>query len=388
MNKVKKGKTEAKQPIKIRYKKLASGSKSIYFAHWNGKWQYEFLKDLYILPETAANKEKNEETMRKVRAIHGKKVWELENQTHGFTNKSSLSKVNLLEYIYKLADKKRANAGGGKQTTAETYFSLAKHITSYCGTKTTFKHVDKRWCEEFIEHLKVVKKRNNGQSLHENTQFGYVRNFGHVLNCAILDEIITINPLKHIKPENKPKKRKTEISYLTFEEIQKLDAADFPLNKEIKQAFLFSSFLGIRGADLRRITWQQIQKGDNEVYFIRYVAGKTKKPANLPIPTKALKYLPERGKYNEAVFKIPDRSYCNKLLKFWAASAGIHKNLHWHVSRHSFATMLLSKEVPLTSVSEFLQHSEVRTTQTYAKVINQALIDAAKKMDSYFDENG
>jgi site-specific recombinase XerD len=105
----------------------------------------------------------------------------------------------------------------------------------------------------------------------------------------------------------------------------------------------------------------------------------------LPIPPKALKYLPERGKYNEAVFKIPDRSYCNKLLKFWAASAGIHKNLHWHVSRHSFATMLLSKEVPLTSVSEFLQHSELRTTQTYAKVINQALIDAAKKMDSYFE---
>ena len=377
---------KTKEPVKIRLKKLANGNQSIYLdSSINGKRVREFLK-LYIIPERkAVNKAANAETMNTANAVKAQRIVEMQNAAHGFSNRAARSKVSLLEYISTLAEKKRKKAGGGKSSTADSYLALAKRITDYAGAKTTFRQVNKTFCQGFIDFLRTVESMNyKGAALHENTQFGYVRSFEHVLNCAILDEIIAVNPFKQIQPENKPKKHKTEICYLTADEVKTLEKADFPVSPIIKTAFLFSCYTGLRISDVRGLTWGKLQKDNENKVFINYVQKKTKKQEYLPIPQIALKYLPERGaaKDNEAVFRIPDGSYCNKMLKFWAASAGISKHLTFHVSRHTYATLLLSLDSPIEVVSKNLGHSEIRTTQGYAKVIHKSQREAVDKLDS------
>lgn len=59
----------------------------------------------------------------------------------------------------------------------------------------------------------------------------------------------------------------------------------------------------------------------------------------------------------------------------------------FHVSRHSYATMMLTIGVDIYTVSKLLGHKNVATTQIYAKIIDQKKIDAVNMMDRFFDKD-
>ena len=378
----------AKEPIKIRFKKLANGNQSIYLDFYReGKREYEFLK-LYLIPEkTAADKDANAETLRLANAIKAQKIVELQNAAHGFSVSSGRSKMNFIEYIKKVAEQKRIQAGGGKRTTAGNYLALATQIEEYSGSKTTFKHIDKKYCSGFLDHLKAAKNRNNGKNnglpLSENTQFSYMKTFESVMNTAIADEVTNLNPFKQVKSENKPKRNRTEIVYLTIDEVRTLENTE-SLSPIIKQAFLFACYTGLRFSDVCNLTWGKLQKDNNDGTFINYVQKKTQKQEYLPIPQKATEFLPNRANAKDAdqVYKLPSGGYTNFLLKAWATMAGLKKHLTFHVARHSYATILLSLGAGIETISKNLGHSEIRTTQHhYAAIENKLQREAVSLFD-------
>jgi len=286
---------KVKEPIRLRVKKLANGNQSLYLDfYYEGKREYEFLK-LYLIPETSpANKEANKETWKLANAIKAQKIVEVQNNVHGFSNRSVKAKANLIEYVKMIADKKRQNSGGNRRGTCMGYITLAHHLKEYGGDKTTFKQIDKNYCQGFVEYLKTAINVTNGQLLSANTQWGYMKRLEAVINSAISDEIADSNPFKQIKPENKPKKLSTEVCYLTIEEVNAL--ANTPcFYPNIKNGFLFSCFSGLRFSDVKRLTWGKLQKDNNGNTFINYVQKKTDKQEYLPISRKAVKYLPEKG---------------------------------------------------------------------------------------------
>ena len=61
----------------------------------------------------------------------------------------------------------------------------------------------------------------------------------------------------------------------------------------------------------------------------------------------------------------------NAYLKEIADICQINKNLTYHVARHTFATMSISKGVPIETVSKMLGHSKIQTTQIYARITNK-----------------
>ena len=65
-------------------------------------------------------------------------------------------------------------------------------------------------------------------------------------------------------------------------------------------------------------------------------------------------------------------------------AAGITKHVTYHVSRHTFATMLLTLGADLYTVCKLLGHSDVKTTQIYAKIINKKKEDAISLIDMEF----
>jgi integrase len=388
MSKTKVSKVKAKEPIKLRFNELKNGNKSAYLARWNNdndRWEYEFLRDLYIVPDKGDQtlKAQNEHTLKLANAIKAKRTVELQNNTHGFTNTDTRSKVNFIEYIKLIADKKRVNAGGGKRTTEMIYLALARQIEDYSGIKTTFKQINKEYCNGYIEHLKTAKNRNNGQLLNGNTIASYVRLFSTVLNNAINDELIAANYMKQIRPEDKPQKHKIEISYLTIEELKTLENTPF-YNEAIKQSFLFSCYTGLRYSDVRDLTWGKLQKDNQGETYIKYVQKKTQKPEYLPIPQKAKEFIPVRTNENDTdkVFKLPTSGYTNFFLKTWSALAKLNKHLTFHVARHTYATVLLSLGAPIEVISKTLGHSDIKTTQDhYAAIVNESKRQAVSLFD-------
>ena len=375
MSNRKKATAKAKEPIRLRAKKLANGNQSLYLDYYkDGQRQYEFLK-LYLVPETTTSaSETNAQTLRLANAVKAQKVVELQNSAHGFSVKNGRSKMNVIDYIANIADKKRIKAGGGKRTTAMGYLALAKQIEAYSGKNTTFKQIDKKYCSGFIEFLKTAKNKNNGLPLNENTQFGYMKRFEAILNTAITDEATDTNPFKQVKQENKPKKRKTEIIYLTIDEVQKLENTE-SLLPYIRQAFLFSCYTGLRFSDVQALEWGKLQKDNNGGTFINYRQKKTQKQEYLPIPQKAVEFLPDRADAadTDRVFYLPSGGFVNVHLKAWAALAGVKKHITFHIARHTYATLLLSLGAGIETISKNLGHSEIKTTQAHYSAIENKL---------------
>ena len=370
---------KAKEPIKLRTKRLANGNQSLYLDYYKeGQRQYEFLK-LYLVPEkTPIDKNTNAQTLELANTIKAQKIVELQSTAHGFSVKSGRSKMNVLEYITDIADKKRIKAGGGKRTIAMGYLALAKQIEAYSGKNTTFKQIDKKYCAGFIEFLKTAKNKNTGLILNENTAFGYMKKFESVLNTAITDEVTNLNPFKQIKQENKPKKRKTEIIYLTIDEVQKLENTA-SLLPYIRQAFLFSCYTGLRFSDVQALEWGKLQKDNAGDMFINYIQKKTQKQEYLPIPQKAVEFLPDRAGAadTDRVFYLPSGGFVNVHLKAWAALAGVKKHITFHIARHTYATLLLSLGAGIETISKNLGHSEIKTTQAHYSAIENKLQRAA-----------
>ena len=77
-------------------------------------------------------------------------------------------------------------------------------------------------------------------------------------------------------------------------------------------------------------------------------------------------------------------SACNKCLKKSAAAAGIEKNVSYHTSRHTFATLSLAAGGDLYTVGKLLGHSDIHTTQIYADVVMETKIEAVNRISEYF----
>jgi site-specific recombinase XerC len=271
--------------------------------------------------------------------VKAKKIVELQNIVHGFSVTGGRSKMNLLDYIQSIAEKKKDRAAkegrDARSSGYQQYMALHYHIQQYSGNKTTFKQVDKAYCSGFIEYLKTAKSALQDQVLSNNTQVSYMKKFEYILNCAISDEVTNLNPFKQINPENKPQKRHTEVCFLTVDEVNTLTKTPHTLSPVMKQAFLFSCFSGLRFSDVKALTWEKLQKDNEGNTFINCIQKKTQKQEYLPVAQKAIQYLPERpatATGNDCVFKLPSGGYVNLHLKQWAITAGITKHLTFHLT--------------------------------------------------------
>ena len=110
-----------------------------------------------------------------------------------------------------------------------------------------------------------------------------------------------------------------------------------------------------------------------------YTAKKTKKPKRLPLSPSALVCVQIARRISGTEGKLfyqGDLTHYNNALRIWAKKARIQKRLSSHVGRHSFATNLLLKGIPINVVQELLDHSKLETTAQYLH-ITKALTDKA-----------
>ena len=149
-------------------------------------------------------------------------------------------------------------------------------------------------------------------------------------------------------------------------------------NDVLKRAALFSALTGLRHSDIQKLKWNEISFESNQPR-INFTQKKTKGVEYMPISQQALEICGEPKLPNDLVFEnLTNPSWINRPLKNWVAKAGIQKNITFHCFRHTFATLQLSNGTDIYTVSKMLGHTNVKTTQVYAKVIDEKKNKAAE----------
>ena len=193
-----------------------------------------------------------------------------------------------------------------------------------------------------------------------------------VVMRAHYNGLIPRNPFAqfHISPNVK------EREYLTEDEIKRIMAHEFdnPTLALVRDLFIFACFTALSFVDMKELTTDEIVEVNGE----KWILSKRHK-TNVPFQVKLLDIplqIIERYKYlseDRLVFgKINYWTMCKQLKKVMA-ECGIEKQISYHCGRHTFGTLALSKGMPIESVSRVLGHTNIVTTQIYAKITTQKL---------------
>ncbi len=127
--------------------------------------------------------------------------------------------------------------------------------------------------------------------------------------------------------------------FLTVEEVKKL--IDTPCRRpDIKGAFLFSCFCGLRISDVRSLKWGNIVANGDKMY-LQITQFKTRRPLSLPLNRQAMRWMPERGNATDDDFIFPPLSKNMTVLDTWAKEAGITKHVTFHQRRHYGLSLIL-----------------------------------------------
>ena len=231
---------------------------------------------------------------------------------------------------------------------------------------------------KFLEDLKLFmltapQGGNKSGTLSQNSAATYFSIVKAGLHRAFIDEYLTVDVAAKVKgiPELKVK-RET----LTIEEAELL--ARTPCENEVlKRAFFFAVLTGIRLCDIHELTWGEIQKTATG-WRVDFTQRKTHVVDYLPISEQAYSLCGEPGEHDQQIFAgLTGSSWISRPLKKWIAASDIKKHITFHCSRHTFATLQLANGTDIYIVKGMLGHTNVKTTQIYAHIVDKDKRNAA-----------
>ena len=341
------------------------------------KRHYEFLKlYLYDKPKTILEKEHNKETRLLAETIKAHKTIELQSKRHGIISNVS-GKIGFLEYFSQMVEKRYEVNG-----TYGNWDSTLKHLKKFCNYKDIqISKVNDSFLESFKTYLLTNKISSRGDKLSQNSALSYFNKVRATLREAYQNKIIGENPANRVKSI---KEKETNRQYLTLEEIQLLakTECEYPL---MKDAFLFSVLTGLRFSDIKALKWKNLFFDNSNGWMIKFTQQKTKGVENLPISEQAVKILGDKKNDDDFVFEnLVYNAYHNLKIRRWVENAGIDKHITFHCARHSFATLQLTMNTDIYTVSKLLGHRHLKTTEIYAKVIDKKKIDAVSNMPDIY----
>ena len=328
--------SKIKEPVRIRFKELANGNKSIYLSiNVNGRRTYDYLR-LYLIPEVdAAAREQNKQTMQAVYAIKAQRIMSITNGIAGLKDKSRI-KMRLVDWLEIFRD---AQVERGRQSARNWVNSVLNAVREH-SPNVTLAEMTKEYCNGFMVFLlnDYITYKHTHPS--KSTVMNYLKCLKAAFNMAIEEEIMDDNPVLRLRMDVL-KGGGTKREYLTVDEVKRL--IDTPCKRvDIKAAFLFSCFCGLRISDVKSLKWKNIiTEGDKtRVEILQY---KTKQPLYLPLNKQALRWMPERGSASDEdnVFPtLPSKNY--DCIPEWSRAAGISKHVTYHCSSHSKFFYLLN----------------------------------------------
>jgi integrase len=388
--------------VKLRQKKISGNRQSLYLDFYppvlnpeTGELTRREFLGMYIFSETITDekgktkkvnlspidKQHNKETLQLGESIRQKKDNQL-NKPEIYTGyereqlrKKELGQRNFVEYFYELTNKRKAS-------NHDNWVSTYNYLVNYTNGFLRFAELNETFCNGFREYLLTTKSLKSSKStLSQNSAVSYFNKLKAALKQAYKDGILQTDLNSKVE---QIRTAETQRNFLTFEELNKLVKTDCQ-NILLKRAALFSALTGLRFSDIQKLVWNEIEFDKESGYYIRFTQQKTKGVEVLPVTEQTIQLLGERQGATDKVFEgLTYSAYSNKHLYQWIGAAGITKDITFHCFRHTFATLQLSKGTDIYTVSKMLGHRELKTTQIYAKIIDQTKRTAANKIQLDF----
>lgn len=258
--------------------------------------------------------------------------------------------------------------------TLQRYKTTKKHLAAFISSSFKLKdypvkEIDTKFINSFIYYLKTEL------SLSHNSALKYLSYFKKIVRVAYANGWLEKDPFYNFKV----KLQTIDREFLTKEEIIKIMEKEFtiPRMEQVRDIFLFSCYTGLAYVDVFKLTPDDIIRGIDGNKWIKTKRTKTKTLSSIPILPVAEKLIEKYEDLESPTGKllpVYSNQKTNSYLKEIAHSCGIKKNLTFHMARHTFATTVtLSNGVPIESVSKMLGHRSLKTTQHYAKILDEKL---------------
>ena len=259
------------------------------------------------------------------------------------------------------------------KATYQKYEVTRKHLTSFIRERynisdISFKEINHMFISDFEVYLLTTA------GCKSNTTAKFMQFFKRIIILARNNGWIHHDPFANYKIRID----KVDRGYLTQEEIETIMQKRFVTKRleQVRDIFIFSCFTGLAYIDVKNLREKHIRTSFDGNLWAMTKRQKTNVSANIPlldIPKQIIeKYkgtLP-----NEAVLPVLSNQKMNSYLKEIADVCGIVKDLTFHLARHTFATTItLAKGVPIETVSKMLGHTNIKTTQIYARITDSKI---------------
>jgi len=377
--------------VTLRDKPISKGRRSFYLDFYPAiphpktgqPTRREFL-GLYAFdkPKTLTDKKHNSETQKIAESIRQKRENLLNKpEIYSEYEKQQLKikeqgEINFVDYFRNLANKRKAS-------NYDNWISALHYLEAFTNGNLKFADLNEMFLEDFKDYLLSTKTRKSDKTtLSQNSAVSYFNKVKATLKQAYKNGILQTDlnaKVSPIKPEE------TRREYLTIDELNTL--AKTPFNNELyKRAILFSALTGLRVSDIKKMKWSEIEYIKGQGYFINFNHKKTKGVEVYPISEQAYSFTkgtdnPNDMEQEKQVFEnLPYSAYHNQKLKEWILEAGINKKITFHNFRHTFATLQLYNGTDIYTVSKMLGHKNLKTTQIYARIVDESKRVASNKI--------
>ncbi|MFP3834455.1 site-specific integrase [Chryseobacterium sp. SIMBA_028] len=262
--------------------------------------------------------------------------------------------------------------------TLERYKTSLKHTQEFLNWKYKISDIDitkidHAFIMDYDFWLRSVRKCAN------NTAVKYIKNFKKIIRLCIANGWLSKDPFLGYKAKLKVVER----PYLIKEEIQTIYEKEFASDRlnQVRDIFLFSCYTGLAYVDVKKLSKSHVNLGIDGDKWIFTHRQKTDTSTRIPLLPLAQELILKYEGHPECVnlnvlFPVLSNQKMNSYLKEIANVCGINKELTFHIARHTFATTVtLSNGVPIESVSKMLGHTNIKTTQHYAKILDKKVSD-------------
>lgn len=353
-----------KNNVTLREKKLANNNISLYLdIYRDGKRNYEFLK-LYISdkPRTTEDRQRNKETLELAEKIRTEREHILNYEAFGYVAPSK-QKINFLDFYQNYIDnyqKKDIRMIKGSFDRFKEFLVL-----NYPNHRKIIKpdQIDKEMVRRFVDYLQ-------GKSVGEGAR-GYYQRFKKVVKYAHEQGLMSKLPYTGIICAVDDTALRKDV--LSIEEIKLLANTPYQ-NQDIRRAFLFCLYAGLRYCDVVDLKYSNVDFANKTLKFeqIKTKGQSSNSVVTIPLNNTLLSLIGEKPKKDTNIFSLPSHTGCLKALRTWVKRAGIDKHITWHCARHSFAVNLLGEyKTDIKTVASLLGHSGLKHTEKYTRAVDE-----------------
>jgi site-specific recombinase XerD len=322
--------------------------------------------NLYLIQpaRTQEEREKNRETLMLAESIRWEREQELKKDIHGYRLK--VKSMNFLDYFQSYIDKYTKKDIRVIQQSLNRFKDFLTEKYPLFKTSIKPEQLDKDMMLSFVEYLQ-------GGSVGEGA-YSIFQRFKKVIKYAVEHDVLLHNPCTGVVCKVDTQTLKKDI--LSMEEVQQLITATYKgQNNDIRRAFIFCLYTGIRYCDVKDLTYADV---DYQNKLLKFEQDKTKGHSAasgvvIPLNDGLLSLIgkPATNKPKaERIFILPSATMCLKALRHWTKRADIDKHITWHCARHSFAVNILNNGANIKTVASLLGHSGLKHTEKYTRAVD------------------